>query len=353
MNRNKKIKILLIGPYLPPYGGVSVHISRLIKLLQNEFDLDFIDESPVRKEDYFNIRSLNFFKYIKKIAASDVVYIHSGTNVLRCIHIITGKVLLKKVILVLHGFSSKPNKFNAYVNGKIYNITNRIVVANRNIADVFGLSEHRYIVKEAFLPPDISKEPPLPVEVKELILRKKEEGKIIICANASRLDKYENQDLYGVDMCIELAHRLKAKHVSFFFIFILSSIRPYKEVFLQYQNTIKTLNLEGEFWLLHQKLSFVKIMELSNVVVRPTNTDGDSLTIREGLFLGKKVIASDAVTRPAGTIEFQTRNPDDFEAKFKKFIIDNISLKEKTAETINYLNEDLRHFYTDLVQKVF
>lgn len=353
MEINKKIKILLIGPYLPPYGGVSVHISRLVGLLQNEFNLDFIDESPVKKKAYFNIRSLNVFKYIRKITACDVLYIHSGTNILRCIHIITGKLFVKKTILVLHGFSSKPDKLTALFNGKIYRLADSIVVANHTIAEVFRIPTHAYVVKEAFLPPDMSKEPPLPIEISSLLAARKEEGKIIICANAFRLDKYNNQDLYGVDMCIELARRLKAGQVPFFFIFVLSSIGPYKEDFLQYLNIIRSLNLEEDFCLLHQKLSFVKIMERSDVVVRPTNTDGDSLTIREGLFLGKQVIASDAVVRPKGTIIFHNRNFDDFEAKFKEFVLHTISLKEKVPETSKHLNEELKHFYMDLVQKVF
>jgi hypothetical protein len=28
-NKNKKVKIAIIGPYPPPYGGISVHIQRV------------------------------------------------------------------------------------------------------------------------------------------------------------------------------------------------------------------------------------------------------------------------------------------------------------------------------------
>jgi hypothetical protein len=54
-------------------------------------------------------------------------------------------------------------------------------------------------------------------------------------------------------------------------------------------------------------------MEQADLVVRPTNTDGDSLSIREAIFLNKPIISSDVVKRPDGTILFANRNQAAFE----------------------------------------
>ena len=35
-NKNKKAKIAIIGPYPPPYGGISVHIQRALFYLDKE-----------------------------------------------------------------------------------------------------------------------------------------------------------------------------------------------------------------------------------------------------------------------------------------------------------------------------
>jgi hypothetical protein len=71
---------LIAGPILPPAGGISIHIYRLEQLLKDEFDFTFIDESPSFKKNIFNIRSLNFIRYIKLVMASDLFFIHSGNK---------------------------------------------------------------------------------------------------------------------------------------------------------------------------------------------------------------------------------------------------------------------------------
>lgn len=53
------------------------------------------------------------------------------------------------------------------------------------------------------------------------------------------------------------------------------------------------------------------LMKQCDLVLRPTNTDGDALTIREALYFGVPVIASDAVRRPTGTILFRNRDAKD------------------------------------------
>ena len=86
--QNRK-KIILIGAYPPPVGGVSIHIQRLIYLLSNNAEFDVIDESAIRKEEWpFNIRSLNLIKYLRIVKKADIIHIHSGLFVRRFFHII-------------------------------------------------------------------------------------------------------------------------------------------------------------------------------------------------------------------------------------------------------------------------
>ena len=60
-------------------------------------------------------------------------------------------------------------------------------------------------------------------------------------------------------------------------------------------------------------------------MVRPTNTDGDALSIREAMYFKISVIASDVTTRPENTIIFKNRDLDDFYIKCK---IELIQLKK-------------------------
>lgn len=352
-NFNCKRKVLIIGPCPPPYGGVSVHISRFTNLLKTKFCFDFIDESPFRKKDYFNLRSLNFVRYKKKISTAEVLYIHSGNNLLRIFNLLAGKIFAKKIILALHGFTSKPPKFIFYINGIIYRMADIIIVVNTDIKERLFLPEKKCILKEAFIPPIPEEEPDLSEDITKLIAENKREGKVIICANAFRLEKYNDQDLYGLDMCIEVAKRLVNKEIPFIFIFVVSTIDQNPDAYFKNEALINQLNLNDHFYLTAQKLSFVKLMQQADIVVRPTNTDGDSLTIREGLFLNKKVLASDVVKRPDGVYLFKSRNLNDLEAKLEKLIeekdINTDTLKDNNPFQII---EELKSFYSELLERV-
>lgn len=55
---------------------------------------------------------------------------------------------------------------------------------------------------------------------------------------------------------------------------------------------------------------FSYILSKSDVYIRATDRDGDAVAIREAAFFGKKVVASDAVPRPDGSILFRLGDPE-------------------------------------------
>lgn len=68
---------------------------------------------------------------------------------------------------------------------------------------------------------------------------------------------------------------------------------------------------------LHRDLppaAFIRLLAASDVYVRPTRADGDSIAVREALDLGVAVVASDVVTRPAGCALFSTDDAHDLAA---------------------------------------
>jgi hypothetical protein len=63
--------------------------------------------------------------------------------------------------------------------------------------------------------------------------------------------------------------------------------------------------------ILDYQHDFVPIIQYSFVLIRATTTDGDSLSIKETLFLNKWVIASDCVTRPNDVLLYKTDDRND------------------------------------------
>ena len=60
--------------------------------------------------------------------------------------------------------------------------------------------------------------------------------------------------------------------------------------------------------IITKKIPFYPVLKSGNIFVRPTNTDGDSVSLREALHYGMPTVASDAVPRPEGTILFRNRD---------------------------------------------
>ena len=313
-------KILLIGPLPPPFGGVSIHIKRLSVILNNIFEVDFIDESSILKEEYFNIRSLNIIKYFKKILRSNLLYVHSGKRFLKYFHILVGIIFFKKIILTIHSYRVPRRLILKFSDELFFRLANLIVVVNPDILKSLSLPVKRTTVIQPFIPPIMDDESPLPVDVANWILESRKNDRVIICANAWQLAIYKDEDMYGLDLCIDAVNDLLQMNIPVSFIFIVSSLEKSSDMYLKYKALIEKLKISDKFLLLNEKISFVKLIESSDVVLRPTNTDGDALTIREAIFLGKPIIASDVSRRPEGTIIFKNRDIIDLKNKILSVI---------------------------------
>jgi glycosyltransferase involved in cell wall biosynthesis len=125
---------------------------------------------------------------------------------------------------------------------------------------------------------------------------------------------------------------------------VVTSLEIGNDRFLKALELIKTHHLDDRFLLLHRTdLSFVRLVEAADVMIRPTLTDGDALSVREALHMGKPVIASDIVSRPDGVVVYQTNNTDDLMSKLNEL---PLGLKPKT-EIITTTN-----FYHQLLLQV-
>lgn len=327
-----KKTVTLIGHYCAT-GGISIHIKRLEKLLNESFTLQIIDES--RLSDYdggcFNLRNKQFLKYLKILFKTDIIHIHTSIPLLRLFHAIVGRLLFKKVIITIHSLSTiKNNAIFILVKFTLF-FANKVILVSEEINSKFRYK--KAIILPAFIPPDLNNEPDLPIEI--LTLFKNIGNKKIIVSNAYRINLHNGFDLYGIDLLINVARNLKKNNENILIVFIITTLEINKNVYDSYIDTINSEGLTEYIKLFPFSISFVKLIEYSDLVVRATNTDGDAITIREALYLGKPVIASDVVKRPNGTILFRNRDSDNLYEK----IIDTLKINPKNIKNkkINYL----------------
>lgn len=312
-------KLLIIGPAPHNIGGVSIHIKRLVYLLKSDYEIDYVDEGHTRYDSIYNIRSLNLFKYLKLIKKADVVHIHSGVNLLRFFHILVARLFFrKKTVVTIHRDISVENHLKL-TRWFLSRCNCAILVNNKSYDLLYMPCKCRYMVLPAFIPPVPDEYQSLPDDVIAWINSHKlqnPQAKFFV-ANAGELAFRNGKDVYGLDFCIDAWRVMCSKKEpnNFYLIFVIASDST--GILNQYQKDIDNAELNDCILLWRSGLSFVSLVRETDVVLRPTITDGDALTVREGLYLNKPVIASDVITRPVGTIMYKAGDVDDFVQKIK------------------------------------
>lgn len=332
------LALTIIGHFCAT-GGISVHIQRLKVLLESSYKVKLIDESKAgdHKGDIYNLRKGNIIKYFQIVISSNIVHIHTSIPLLRLFHVIIARMFLKKTIITIHSLSLIRSKWQIFLANLSCRMSHKVILVNNEMQKELRLRKDKIIILPAFIPPKMELEPDLPKDIERYFSYQTK--KIIIC-NAFRLNFYQGVDLYGIDMMIDIAKRIKKDKISVFIICVITSLAVNKEIYDYYMNEIVEEALQNYIILIPFAVSFVKMIELCDLVVRPTNTDGDALTIREALYLGKPVIASDVVKRPEGTVVFKNRDVVDLYTKINTTLQDNdIVLKHKAVNYLEIYNQ--------------
>lgn len=300
-----ELRILLAGPFPTPVGGVSVHVHRLSSWLSAQgIKVDLVDETKHKKKGVYNIRSMRFLSYLRYLSRCNLAHIQSSVHVFRIFHIVMCRLFGLRVIVTIHSW--RPGGLITPINRIFLKLAHEVVLVREQINDYFKLKN--YHVLPAFLPP-VSRRRDLPEEIQTFIGKVRTRGYFLLCANAYEMIEYNGQDLYGLDLCVELIDLLTSKSdVEAAFVFVVSCDAKSNQLYANAQKLIKERGLENRFFLYNKPVDFITLMKQCDLVLRPTNTDGDALTIREALYFDIPVIASDIVQRPPGTILFRNRD---------------------------------------------
>jgi glycosyltransferase involved in cell wall biosynthesis len=351
----KSLKVDIIGIYPPPIGGVSVHIKRLKRLLEkNNIECTVYDTNPVTSVDNLNIVPLDDFKlwllkYFFTVIAN-IVHYH-GSSWVRRAALMFLKLRQRKVVFTFHSFRDEIAHWGFLrrcVVKFVLLLGDSFVVVNSEIQNKLielGAHPSKVVVIPAFIPPEID-ETDFAL-VPDYVWRFIENHSPIIAANAFRLSFYKGQDLYGLDLCVDLCVSLKEIFSNIGFVFSLPDIGE-KQYFALIQERIKEKGISSNFLFTHEEMEFYPILSKANLFVRPTNTDGDSISVREALHLAVPVVASDVVKRPGNVVLFENRNSQDLYDKVLQVL--NSSIKDDLEEQqSSFIFSTYRKLYDELL----
>lgn len=299
--------MLLVGPVPPPTGGISVHLRRLsATLTRNGIQHNVLDESKPQTVGVSNVRRMMPWTYVGTFRRHDLVHIHSFNHFARLMHTIVARLCGLHVIHTVH--AARGSRWSLLALRASSKLGHRTVCVSQAVAaSVGGVTT----VIPAFIAPTEHDESPLPADVVKWLDAQSASGRRIMAANASKVFFFEGADLYGIDMIVR-AFDNAAVRSRYSAIICLSREGPAVDHLTSLRHDIEVSGLGDVIKFVVGEVSLPAVLQRCDVFARPTNTDGDAVSLREAQWYGKPCIASDAAARPEGTILFRSRDVDDF-----------------------------------------
>jgi glycosyltransferase involved in cell wall biosynthesis len=334
------MNIANIGVYPPPFGGVSIHIQRLkahldLRGVPNAmFDVSGTEATEKRAA---GVHRKSMFKVVGHLLLRDrsIVHMHNF-SVRDCFYM--GLLTLKhRVILSLHNerfldeIASHPPWLRRMVV-TLLNRVDRIIVSSSKSAELARTiirDGSRVLVIPEFIPPagipDLDPSHPIWLQ--------RQNHRYLIASGAWQLSFYKGVDLYGVDLLVELIGALSRNGYDITCCFLLPQIgdAAYFDII---NRRVDALGIHDRFhFITHPIPEASSLWRLADLVIRSTNTDGNSVTVMEALAVGTPVLASDCVPRPEGVLLFESRNGEDL-ARQSIFALDHLDeLKRRVGSS--------------------
>jgi len=305
-------RILLVSPFPPNIGGVSVSSQRLYENLVEDgyivdkFDVKYRNTKYNRYKIFVVIRFLCLPILIMSREKYDVIHFHVSGCVLRM------------CVLFFRPFFSNKTRFISTVHGEIKYLLNSFCgeICLRGFDSVICVKQGDKKVLEpyfkgeiqeisAFIKPILkpNSDKLLPVEINDFINLN---GRKLITHTGFVVCSEKYYDLYGMKTMLLSFNKLISDGIDCkLLILLLGELNSDAEVSL-YNEIIamSKINEISENVLIHKvnNTELWPILKKTSVFVRPTKTDGDALSVREALSLGIPTIASNVVVRPVGTV---------------------------------------------------
>jgi len=309
------LKVIQVGCYPPPWGGVSTHLKRLLDYLDGRgVESLLIDVSGIAKERRGVIcRSWAEAKRLLLGSPRSVIHFHNFEAANAPFY--ARAALRHRTILSFHNqrFLDEIQAARAPRRGVTrfcLNRLDRVVVdspVGRTLAGELIRDASKLRLIPEFIPP--ATVPPLS-DPALLALRRRHP--FLLASGAFRLVFHAGHDLYGLDLLVEMLSRLVTERgLDAGLAFLLPDVGD--PAYLgRIRERISALALGERFHIVTTPLEeSASLWRLADVVVRATNTDGNSMTVLEALSLGVPVVASDCAPRPEAAVLFRTRDLDD------------------------------------------
>ncbi len=332
------LRILQLGPYPPPEGGITHNILAVrdeVRLRGHQCSIIATSRSgEVKREpDVFHPRSAPALVRLLATLEYDILHLHIGGDVTKRVLTLAAACSTfarNKNVLTLHS-GGYPETFEAKnasvrsIRGSIFRGFSQLIAVNDAIADVFrrsGVSDDRINV----IAPYSLRRPDENVAVPErLAAFQKIHSPMLLSVGGLEKD-YD--PLFQIDAMQVV---LKTFPNAGLMIVGNGSMRHEVEEAVRdsgYADRILLCGNVGHGVTLH-------LIESADVLLRTTLFDGDAISVREAIFFGTPVIATDNGMRPDGVRLIKRNDASELLAEVKNAVAEGRQYPSKTNDGTN------------------
>lgn len=317
------LRILQLGPYPPPEGGISRNMLAIRdEILARGHSCSIIATSKSSRlseeADLYHPRSPFALLRLLSSLKFDVLHLHIGGDVsTRVLALAFASSFFgrKKSVLTLHSGAypltdearmASPNS----IRGRIFRQFERVIAVNEAIADVFrryGLPSDRI---EVILPYSLRLPDEHVAVPKELADFCERHSPMLLSVGGLEKD-YDPLFQIGAmkDILAEFPN-------AGLMIVGDGSMRGEAEAAIAESGYADNILLAGNV----EHVVTLHLIDDADMLLRTTLFDGDAISVREALFLGTPVIATDAAERPDGVELISIGNKDELVRKIKEIV---------------------------------
>lgn len=322
--KDRNNKVIIIGPYPPPYGGISVHIERIYEYIK-DYPVQIYDSSspnssaslPGNVVKLTNLSRLGLF-----LKPHHLIHYHSTSIRMR---ILLGLVAIFNplVFIHVHGASLVDQITTNNFKGRFLKVLLKkvnLISSNPQIAGFIdnNLSCRAHYQYDAFIPPKYNER-----VVEEVMSSIKWPNTKYVISMGGWFAKYKSKDLYGYDLMLSALNTLRTKGMDVSIVASVNGIND-RELYESFIQKRDQYSLERYFYLITEDLpELYPILLESDLFVRPTNTDGNAVSIKEALWFEVPVLASDVVSRPKHTSTFKNRDVNSLTQQIETLLLNS------------------------------
>ena len=305
-------RVLQLGPYPPPWGGVQTHVVALRRFLRERgIPCDVVNlhrhRTAIGEGIHHPRTALEAARLLARLEAS-IVHLHVGgivTPRLLALALYCTLLPRRRTVLTFHsgGYPTSPEGRTAgrrTLRGLVFRRLDRVIAVNPAIVSLFerfGVAPERVRLISPFAMPDTTPAAALPAPL----------GDFAAVHRPLLLTVGLLEPEYDLPLQIEALGRVRERFPKAGLVILGSgslhaplrdaiAATPYAEAILLHGDAPHPVTLRA--------------IADSDLLLRTTWYDGDALSVREALHLGTPVIATDNGMRPDGVERIPARDPD-------------------------------------------